>query len=411
MAKRSVALTRADGAAKSTGSEPTNGSSRRARRRGSGGVFAVRDGVWRVDVEIARDPVTGRRRRVSRTIHGTREDAEIALARLKVADHEKRLPSGGTNARSVAAAFQLYQQAVDAGLIELAPSTIATVRSASKVMAAVELPGGRRFGKIRLSRLTWQDIEYLYATMRAGGKSPAYIRRCATVLARALDLARKRGLIDSNPAKDATRPRTTRTKPFAPTGDEVRAVLADVQRRDPEIGDAGTILASTGMRRGEFLALRWSDVNLDQSELHVAAAISDGGPGLGLVHKATKRSDWRDVPLTAAATQAFKRQAERRTGLLGRPPEHEEYVFPRGIDGRQPMRPDDLTDGWAATRGSSPITLLHLRHYTATAMLDAGESYRTVADILGNSEATLRLHYDGRTDVGKRKAIAALELS
>jgi len=43
-------------------------------------------------------------------------------------------------------------------------------------------------------------------------------------------------------------------------------------------------------------------------------------------------------------------------------------------------------------------------------MLDAGESYRTVADILGNSESTLRLHYDGRTDVGKRRAIGALEL-
>jgi hypothetical protein len=37
-------------------------------------------------------------------------------------------------------------------------------------------------------------------------------------------------------------------------------------------------------------------------------------------------------------------------------------------------------------------------------------TYRTVADILGNSEATLRLHYDGRTGVEKRKAIAALEL-
>jgi hypothetical protein len=43
-------------------------------------------------------------------------------------------------------------------------------------------------------------------------------------------------------------------------------------------------------------------------------------------------------------------------------------------------------------------------------MLNAGKSYRTVADILGNSESTLRLHYDGRTDVGKREAIAALEL-
>jgi hypothetical protein len=54
--------------------------------------------------------------------------------------------------------------------------------------------------------------------------------------------------------------------------------------------------------------------------------------------------------------------------------------------------------------------LVHFRHYAATAMLDPGESYRTVADILGNSESTLRLHYDGRADVGKRRAIVALEL-
>lgn len=262
----------------SVASKSPAGTTNRSRKRGSGGVFAVRDGIWRVDVEIARDPVTGRRRRVSRTIYGTRDDAEVALARLKVADHEKRLPTGGTNARSVAAAFQLYRQTIDAGLIELAPTTVLTVRSTSKIMSAVELPDGRRFGDIRLSRLNWQDIEYLYASMRGGGKSAAYIRRCATVLARALDLARKRGLIDSNPAKDATRPRTTRTKPFAPTGAEVRTVLAEAKPRDPEIADAGTVFASTGMRRGELLAVQWRDVALDRAEVHVAAAITDGGP-------------------------------------------------------------------------------------------------------------------------------------
>jgi hypothetical protein len=42
-------------------------------------------------------------------------------------------------------------------------------------------------------------------------------------------------------------------------------------------------------------------------------------------------------------------------------------------------------------------------------MLDAGVSYRTVADLLGNSEATLRLHYDGRTDTGKRAAVSVLD--
>jgi site-specific recombinase XerD len=50
-----------------------------------------------------------------------------------------------------------------------------------------------------------------------------------------------------------------------------------------------------------------------------------------------------------------------------------------------------------------------LRHYVATTMLDAGESYRTVGEILSNSETTLRLHYDGRTSIEKRKAISALE--
>jgi integrase len=347
---------------------------------------------------------------VSRRVEGTRHDAEVALARLRVADHEKRLPTGGTNARTVEAAFQLYRRSVEAGLIELAPSTVLTVRSTSKIMSAVELHDGRRFGAIRLSRLTWQDIEFLYAAMRARGLSAAYVRRCATVLARALDLARKRGLIDSNPSKDAARPRTVRSKPFAPTATEVRELLGHVRRVDPELADAATILASTGMRRGEFLALRWADIALDRAEVHVAAAISDGGPGIGLLRRPTKRADWRDVPLTGAAAEAFKRQSERRRIVPGGEPDPEEYAFPAGVDGREPMRPDNLTMRWLNARGASPVTMLHLRHYAATAMLDAGESYRTVADILGNSEATLRLHYDGRTDVGKRKAISALEL-
>ena len=55
-----------------------NASDHRRRRKGSGGVVEVADDTWKVDIELPRDAVTGRRRRVARTIRGTREEAELA---------------------------------------------------------------------------------------------------------------------------------------------------------------------------------------------------------------------------------------------------------------------------------------------------------------------------------------------
>jgi integrase len=89
-------------------------------------------------------------------------------------------------------------------------------------------------------------------------------------------------------------------------------------------------------------------------------------------------------------------------------PGSDSYVFPNPLGGLNPWRPDTFSDRWSSVRGTSRVTIQQLRHFAATAMLDAGESYRTVADILGNSENTLRLHYDGRTDIGKRQAVNAL---
>ena len=142
--------------------------------------------------------------------------------------------------------------------------------------------------------------------------------------------------------------------------------------------------------------------------MHVAFAIADGGPGVGLVRKPTKESDWRDVPLIDSVMQAFERQLARRHEQTGREPGPNEYIFAGDPDGTKPMRPDSLSDRLAEARGHSNVTLQDLRHYVATTMLDAGVPYRTVADLLGNSEVTLRLHYDGRTDTGKRDAVKAL---
>ena len=104
--------------------------------------------MWRVDVEVGRDAITGHCRRVSRQIRGTREDAEVALARLRVASHERRLPTVGTSARSVRAAFDLYVATIESGLMEMAPRGLVTVRSAVNTMSSIEMPDGREFGRI-----------------------------------------------------------------------------------------------------------------------------------------------------------------------------------------------------------------------------------------------------------------------
>ncbi len=275
-------------------------------------------------------------------------------------------------------------------------------------MSSVRLLDGREFGTVALSRLSWQVIEELYGAMRAAGLGADWIRRCATVLSRALDLARKRGLIDSNPAKDAVRPKSTRTKPFAPTASDVRDVLERVRAGDEELADAVTVLAGTGMRKAELLGLQWGDVGLDRDEIHVAAAITDAGPGRKIIRKPTKQSDWRDVPLTVQARSSIAGQRERQVDRWGTETSSRWYVFSNPTDPAIPYRPDSFTDRWSTLRGTSTVTLQQLRHFAATVMLDAGESYRTVADLLGNSENTLRLHYDGRNDVGKRRAITAL---
>lgn len=101
------------------------------------------------------------------------------------------------------------------------------------------------------------------------------IRRCATVLTNALERARKHGVIDDNPAKDAERPKLVRTKPRSPSENELCTLLATVTEADPQLGDALHVMAGTGVRMGELLGLQWPEVDLDAAEMHVASS-SDG---------------------------------------------------------------------------------------------------------------------------------------
>ncbi len=75
-------------------------------------------------------------------------------------------------------------------------------------------------------------------------------------------------------------------------------------------------MATIGCRRSELLAVQVADLDLANAVVTIRASLADGGPGVGIYRKATKRDDWRDVPLTGQMVEVFSELLVRRTAMV-----------------------------------------------------------------------------------------------
>jgi integrase len=372
-----------------------------ARQRGSGGLRRINGHTWKVSVEASRDPVTGRRRRQNQTVHGSRADAEAVLARMRL--RLASAPGPGTSARTLRAACDLY---LDEARTER--TTIRTDRSACNTICATRGPTQSTFGDMPLSRLDWKTVEQLYGCWNET-LTPQARSRYASTLTKVLEHAKRTGWIDTNPARDARRPRVPTHRPDVPARSDVRRALDTAQRADPTLYAYVLGLATIGCRRSELLALRLTDIDLTDRVIAIRSALADGGPGVGVYVKPTKRSDWRDVPITEQIAEALEQLIDQRRCLLDEDPPGNGFVFSDSIDGSTPLRPDSMSHRWLAGRGASDVTFAKLRRFVATELLDATNGdYRTVSSITGNSEETLRRWYDAGANLDKKKAVIGL---
>ncbi len=327
------------------------------------------------------------------------------MARLRIDVNADR-GSGVTNARTVRAACDLYLRDV-----RTERTTVRTDRSACNRLCATRLPGGGLIGDLPLGRLDWRLVEAIYADWEAQGLGPQGRSRYASTVSKVLDNAKRHGWLSVNPAKDARRPRVPTNRPVVPTAGEVSDALERARANDYQLFAMLIGLASIGCRRSELLAVRLQHLDLDAGVLTICAALADGGPGVGIYYKTTKRNDWRDVPLTAQVVEVFAEWLRRRR--IAVPGAHcgdpNSYLFSDSVDGSTPMRPDTVTQRWLSARGSSAVTFAMLRRYVATQLLDVTEGdYRTVASITGNSEETLRRWYDAGPNLSKKRAVVGL---
>ena len=209
--------------------------------------------TWRLSVYVGRDSRTGRKRYVQRTVHGTKREAERTLARLVTEVDE------GRHSASAAGTFgSLLDRWLETKAQSVDPATISNYRWVAEKYVK---PG---LGRARLANLKAVDIDSFYVRLAAKpgerGKmlSPRTIRICHVVISQALDQARKWGLITRNPATDASPPRSRHHEIHPPSVEQVLTLLAAAKQYDEDFATYLRVLAATGCRRSEALALRWN---------------------------------------------------------------------------------------------------------------------------------------------------------
>ena len=331
--------------------------------------------------------VNGKTTHVNRTVHGSKRDAQLALAKL-VADL-----SGGT---VVAGQSMTLAQLIERWLDDIAPQrTPRTIHEYRRLATHDILPA---LGTKRVDRLTARDIDNYYRSLLERGLSSASVRRNHALLHASLARAVKWEVIGTNPVDRATPPATRRAHTTAPAVDDVVELMDAAQTRgDSVLATAIALAAVTGMRRGELCALKWSDVDLGLGVLRVSRSLTVTPGQLHLGD--TKTHQARDLALDPEAVDLLverRLDQEKYARIVGVDLVPDPYLLSRDAKGVQPCLPDGLGKAyWRLTRESGIKTRFHdLRHFSATQLIGAGIDVRTVAGRLGHADAstTLRVY-------------------
>ncbi len=148
-----------------------------------------------------------------------------------------------------------------------------------------------------------------------------------------------------------------------------------------------------GLRRGEILGLRWSDVEFEQRSLHVNQAIQRIGDKLQVTEVKTEHSR-RGLVMTESVIRALKsrraRQAQERL-LAGLEWKDSELVFTNPQGG--PLEPMTLHREYKqmlkAAGLPTDVRFHDLRHTAASLLLAEGVHLRVIMELLGHSSITL----------------------
>jgi integrase len=245
---------------------------------------------------------------------------------------------------------------------------------------------GAKLGAQPLDRLKPSHVEAWKVELKGRGLSDSTIRSAFNALKAILDTAVRDEALARNVATSVTRPKATRYEAAFLTPEEVRRLLeaASATRHAALFA----FLVNTALRRGEALALRWSDVNLDARVLRVRGTLARFDGTLIVTEPKTTKSR-RSVPLSAAVERVLREvrtiQAADRL-RAGSAWQQTGYVFTTQLG--EPCDPRNVLRALKAVAkraGLGDIGLHTLRHSAAAVMLVNGVPLKVVSEVLGHA--------------------------
>ena len=241
-----------------------------------------------------------------------------------------------------------------------------------------------RWGRLRLSQVTHEDVQQWVAEL-GERMAPASVRKVHRVLSLLLSYAVKSGRLARNPANLVDLPRV-KSKPRRYLTHEQVGAFADAVGEDWRLHVL--VLAYTGLRIGELVALRWRNVDLLRRRLIVSESAStvDGR----LVMSDTKGHEPREVPLPRFLVPLLEAAME------GHGPNDLAFPGPSGVMlRRQTLHQSAFPRASAAIGIDPPLTPHELRHTAASLAIAAGADVKVVQQMLGHKSATMTLDLYG----------------
>ena len=269
-----------------------------------------------------------------------------------------------------------------------------------------------RIGKVPLNKISVEVLQQFYTELKQNGRltrrdiygpgvSDRLVEGCHFRIRSALAEAVEERLIPRNPAEECKLPQSARREKQVLTREELQRFLTQAQ----EEGYYELVLLelATGLRRGEILALKWSDLNPKTGELRVERQVYRTGGKLTVAPPKTKTSA-RSLLIPKAMLDVLN---DMHTHTAS------EWIFP------SPVKPDSPLDPASVRKriqtildhaGCRKLRFHDLRHTFATLSLEAGMDVKTLSAIIGHNSVSTTLNvYTHVTDTMRAQAAAAID--